>query len=86
MEQQLRPMLYDFQGELWVWEKFISTNFIPFISGQQINFDFEVEKNAIVGYHSCGAWLNGEYYIIDSSFEIPGSNGFIRKVETTDSI
>ena len=63
--------------------KFISTIFIPFIIGQQISFDFEVDKNAIVGYHACGAWLNGEYYIIDSSLD---ENGVIRKVKTIEII
>ena len=38
------------------------------ILGQEINFDFEVEKNALVGFYSCGAWFNGEYYIIDSTW------------------
>ena len=38
------------------------------ILGQEINFDFEVEQNAHVGLYSCGAWFNGEYYIIDSTW------------------
>ena len=32
--------------------------------GQKINFNFEVEKDAIVAMNSCGAWFNGEYHII----------------------
>ena len=35
-----------------------------FILGKNINFDFEADKNALIWYHSCGAWLNGEYYIL----------------------
>ena len=56
-----------------------------FIKGEEINFDFEVEKDAFAGFFSCGAWLNGEYFIIDIT--IPGSvhgeprPGFIRKVK-----
>merc|ERR1712235_79200 len=48
--------------------------------GQQINFDFEVEKNAIVGPFSCGAWFDGEYYIIDATVR-EFTNGIIRNVE-----
>ena len=50
------------------------------ILGQQINFDFEVEKNAIVGPFSCGAWFDGEYYIIDATVR-EFTNGIIRNVE-----
>ena len=32
--------------------------------GEKINFNFEVEKDAIVAMNSCGAWFNGEYHII----------------------
>ena len=57
--------------------------------GQEIPFNFEVEKNAIVGLYSCGAWFNGEYYIIDGTFEAQSdgsttpstSLGFIRKAK-----
>ena len=52
--------------------------------GQEINFDFEVERDAIVGQFSCGAWLNGEYYIIDGTLgDYYGAEnylGVIRKV------
>ena len=52
------------------------------ILGQQINFDFEIEKNAYVGFWSCGAWFNGEYYIIDATMrESLGYNGIVRNVE-----
>ena len=46
--------------------------------GQEINFNFDVDREAIVGYHSCGAWLNGEYYIIDGT----RGKGVIRTVKT----
>ena len=48
-----------------------------------MDFDFEVEKNAFAGWFSCGAWFNGEYFMIDNS--LPGSYhgeprpGFLRK-------
>merc|ERR1719259_734607 len=32
--------------------------------GKKINFNFEVEKDALVWENSCGAWFNGEYHII----------------------
>ena len=52
------------------------------ILGQQINFDFKVEKNAFVGPYSCDAWFNGEYYIIDATMrESLGYNGIVRNVE-----
>ena len=56
------------------------------IQGEAINFDFEIEKNAFAGFYSCGAWFNGEYYIIDGT--LPGvitgypGPGFLRKVKT----
>ena len=37
--------------------------------GQEINFNFEVERDAVAGYNSCGAWQNGEYYIIDGTYQ-----------------
>ena len=60
---KFKPMLYDFQGNLSMscWNCFTCKT--P-ILGQNINFDFEVDKNALVVYYSCGAWLNGEYYIV----------------------
>ena len=62
--------------------------------GQEIPFNFEVEKNAIVGLYSCGAWFNGEYYIIDTTIEAQSdgsttpstSLGFIRKVKMQEMI
>ena len=56
-------------------------NFIN-ILGQKIDFDFEVDNTAFVGYHSCGAWFNGEYHIIDgttSDFDL--NNGIIRTLK-----
>ena len=35
--------------------------------GQKIPFEFEAEKDALVGRASCGAWFNGEYYIISGA-------------------
>ena len=63
-------------------------------SGQEISFNFEVEKNAIVGYLSCGAWFNGEYYIIDGTFQSQSdgvttpstSLGFIRNAKMQEII
>jgi len=55
--------------------------------GQQINFNFEIEKDAFVGPYSCGAWFDGEYYIIDGSLSehkepvINFENGIISKIE-----
>ena len=60
------------------------------ILGEAINFDFEIEKNAFAGFYSCGAWFNGEYYIIDGT--LPGiitgypGPGFLRKVKTRQII
>ena len=49
------------------------------IIGEAIDFDFEVEKNAFAGYFSCGAWVNGEYHIIDRTFlSGEGFDGFLR--------
>ena len=48
-----------------------------------MNFDFEVERNAFAGWFSCGAWINGEYFMIDNT--LPGTThgdprpGFLRK-------
>ena len=63
-------------------------NKISSIIGEAIDFDFEVEGNAFAGYFSCGAWFNGEYYIIDltlpGTFELWDDTpmpGFIRKVK-----
>ena len=48
-----------------------------------MDFDFEVEKNAFAGWFSCGAWINGEYFMIDNT--LPGTYhgeprpGFLRK-------
>ena len=44
--------------------------------GKEINFNFEVERDAIVGQYSCGAWFMGEYYIIDSTYYGFGYNEF----------
>ena len=45
-----------------------------------------MEKNAIAGYNSCGAWMNGEYFIIDRTFLTGEGNSaprtaIIRKVK-----
>ena len=44
--------------------------------GKNINFDFEVDKKAFVWYHSCGAWLNGEYFIISGLHDGPDESEF----------
>ena len=49
-----------------------------FILGKKINFEFEVDKTALVWYNSCGAWLNGEYHIITEYNSESGA--MIRKV------
>ena len=49
-----------------------------FILGEKINFEFEVDKTALVWYNSCGAWLNGEYHIITEYNSESGA--MIRKV------
>ena len=57
------------------------------ILGQQISFNFEIEKKAFVGPVSCGAWFNGEYYIIDATVsdikdeDLRQENGIIRNME-----
>ena len=53
------------------------------ILGQEIHFDFEVDKNAIAGYYSCGGWFNGEYFIIDktAAFTEGNSPATIRNFE-----
>ena len=35
--------------------------------GKNIGVNFEVDRLAFVGWLSCGAWFNGEYYIIDNT-------------------
>lgn len=57
--------------------KFLSQSFNAF-SGKKINFDFEVDKTALVFELSCGAWLNGEYYIITGGTKQTGP--ILRKV------
>ena len=55
--------------------------------GQNIHFDFEVDKNALVLYDSCGAWLNGEYYIVTpQNFKVNENGSIIRTVEKLISI
>ena len=65
--RQFSPVLYDFQGKCFPRITRTLQLYFMNILGQQINFDFEVEKNAIVGPYSCGAWFDGEYYIIDAT-------------------
>ena len=48
-------------------------------SGKKINFDFEVDRTALVYEQSCGAWLNGEYFIITGASKETGS--ILRKVK-----
>ena len=49
--------------------------------GQEMNSNFEVERDAMVGPISCGAWFMGEYYIIDASLSYYTDSGFIRMVK-----
>ena len=50
--------------------------------GKNINFDFEVDKNALVTHLSCGAWLNGDYYIVTTNDLKEETNGpIVRTVE-----
>ena len=78
--RQFSPVLYDFQGKCFQRIPHTLQFYFMNILGQQINFDFEVEKNAIVGPFSCGAWFDGEYYIIDATVR-EVYNGIIRNVE-----
>ena len=50
-----------------------------FFSGKKINFDFEVDRTALVYEQSCGAWLNGEYYIITGASK--ETESILRKVK-----
>ena len=58
---------------------FMKKRALNVFSGKKINFDFEVDRTALVYEQSCGAWLNGEYYIITGASK--ETESILRKVK-----